>query len=54
MLAQSADLKHFVVNGAESCEPRQNKTCLQELPTRPGTNRPAQPQKLARVLKFQL
>ena len=35
-------------------EPRQDKTCLWELPTRPDTNQPAQPQKLARVLKFRL
>ena len=28
-------------------EPRHNKTCLWEFPTRPDTNRPAQPQKLA-------
>ena len=35
-------------------EPRQDKTCLQEFSTRPDTNRPAQPQKLARVLKFRL
>ena len=35
-------------------EPRQNKTCLQEFPTRPDTNRPAQPQKLASVFKFRL
>ena len=27
---------------------------LREFPTRPDTNRPAQPQKLARVLKFRL
>ena len=35
-------------------EPRHDKTCLREFPTRPDANRPAQPQKLARVLKFQL
>ena len=29
-------------------------TCLREFPTRPDTNRPAQPQKLARVLNFRL
>ena len=28
--------------------------CLRESPTRPDINRPAQPQKLARVLKFRL
>ena len=33
---------------------RQNKTCLREFPTRPDTNRPAQPQKVTRVLKFRL
>ena len=36
------------------CEPRHDKMCLREFPTRPDTNRPAQPQKLARVLKFRL
>ena len=30
-------------------EPRHDKTCLREFPTRHDTNRPAQPQKLARV-----
>ena len=35
-------------------EPRHDKTCLREFPTRPDTNRPAQPQKLARLLKFRL
>ena len=33
-------------------EPQHEKTCLREFPTRPDINRPAQPQKLARVLKF--
>ena len=35
-------------------KPRHDKTCLREFPTRPDTNWPAQPQKLARVLKFRL
>ena len=35
-------------------EPRHDKMCLREFPTRPDTNRPAQPQKLATVLKFRL
>ena len=35
-------------------EPEHDKTCLREFPTRPDTNRHAQPQKLARVLKFRL
>ena len=35
-------------------EPRHDKTCIHEFPTRPDTNRPAQSQKLARVLKFRL
>ena len=35
-------------------EPRHDKTCLREFPTRPDTQRPAQPQPLARVLKFRL
>ena len=40
--------------GALTYEPRHDKTCLWEFPTRPDTNQPAQPQKLARVLKFRL
>ena len=39
---------------ANIIEPRHDKTCLREFPTRPDTNWPAQPQKLARVLKFRL
>ena len=37
-------------------EPRheENETCLRKFPTRPDTSRPAQPQKLAGVLKFRL
>ena len=35
-------------------EPRHEKMCLRESPTRRDTNRSAQPQKLARVLKFRL
>ena len=35
-------------------EPLYDKTCLREFPSRPDTNRPAQPQRLARVLKFRL
>ena len=35
-------------------EPRQDKTCLRKFLTRPDTNCPAQPQKLARVLTFRL
>ena len=35
-------------------EPRQEKTCLREFPTMPDTNGPAQPQELARILKFWL
>ena len=38
----------------EENEPRHDKTCLREFPTRPDTNRPALPQKLARVLKYRL
>ena len=37
-----------------SVEPRHDKTCLREFPTRSDTNRPAQPLKLARVLTFRL
>ena len=33
---------------------RYEKMCLRVFPTRSDTNRPAQPQKLARVLKFRL
>ena len=33
-------------------EPGHDKTCLREFPTRPDTNRLAQPQTLARVLKI--
>ena len=39
---------------ADLYEPRHDKTCLREFSTRPDTNRPAQPQKLARALKFRL
>ena len=35
-------------------EPRHDKKCLREFPTRSGTKRPAQPQKLATVLKCRL
>ena len=35
-------------------EPRHDKMRLWESPTRPDTNRPAQLQRLARVLKFRL
>ena len=38
----------------EQYEPRHEKMCLRKSPTRPDTNRPVQPQKLARVLKFRL
>ena len=34
--------------------PRHDKTCLWEFLTRPNSNRPAQPQKLATVMKFRL
>ena len=39
---------------SNSNEPRHEKTCLREFPTRSGSNWPAQLQKLARVLKFRL
>ena len=35
-------------------EPRHDKMCLREFPTRSDSNWPSQPQKLARVLKFRL
>ena len=47
----SSDIPAFVY---EIPEPRHDKICLREFPTRPDTNRHAQPQKLARVLKFLL
>ena len=37
-----------------NAEPRHEKTCLREFPTTPDANRPAQPQELARILKFRL
>ena len=39
-------------NKRTTIESRHDKTYLREFPTRPDTNRHAQPQKLARVLKF--
>ena len=41
-------------NIGKTFEPRHDKMCLREFPTRLDTNRPAQPQKLVRVLKFRL
>ena len=35
-------------------EPQHDKTRLREFPTKPDTNRTAQPQKLVRVLKFRI
>ena len=50
------DVSRFVVKDnkvVSGCryvyEPRHDKTCLREFLTRPDTNWPAQPQKLARV-----
>ena len=45
---------HVFILKRKTCEPRHDKTCLWEFPTRPDTNWPAQPQELARVLKFRL
>ena len=45
---------HEVCRKSNQFEPRHDKMCLREFPTRLDTNRPAQPQKLARVLKFRL
>ena len=43
--------KFLLLNSmANSSEPRHDKTCLREFPTRPDTNRPAQPQTLAKSL----
>ena len=49
----SAQISKFST-GEVIFEPRHDKTCLREFPTRPDTNRPEQPQKLAWVLKFWL
>ena len=56
-----AILTSYVYIRTESCtdtsvipEPRHDKMRLWEFPTTPDTNRPVQPQKLARVLKFRL
>ena len=48
----SLDVFHFFL--VHIFELRHDKTCLREFPTRPDSNRPVQPQKLARVLKFRL
>ena len=48
------NLKRLCISQLNIIEPRHEKTCLQEFPTTPDTNPPAQPQKLARVLKFRL
>ena len=44
-----------ILSGAtHTFEPRHEKICLRVSPTSQDTNQPAQPQKLARVLKFRL
>ena len=48
------EMPRLWVSKVVSYEPRHDKTWLREFLTRPDTNRLAQPQKLARVLKFQL
>ena len=46
--------RKFTVYGFDNTsEPRHEKMYLRESLTRPDTNWPAQPQKLARFLKFQ-
>ena len=54
LLSSSKDLPKTEVLKMNTSEPRRDKTCLRVFPTRPGTNRPAQSQKLARALKFRL
>ena len=61
IFALEKDSQNNLENALNSChilqyiyEPRHDKMCLREFLTRPDTNRPAQPQKLARVLKFRL
>ena len=51
LFSQRYNSYHYVIKNTIKYEPRHNKTCLREFPTRPDTNRP---QKLARVLKFRL
>ena len=57
-MKETAAVKCSVLNSFSTftvtIEPRHEKTYLQEFPTRPDTNRPAQPQNLARVLEFRL
>ena len=38
--------------GNNTCEPRHEKTCLRELPTRSDSNQPSQLQRQARGLQF--
>ena len=54
VLGRMCNLTVSVLIIALSFEPRHDKMCLREFPTRPDTTRPAQPQKLARVLKCRL
>ena len=48
------NLEHSDTPKMVSYEPWHDKTCLREISTRPDTNRPAQPQNLARILTFRL
>ena len=47
LLTQHASGKRSALEWGQLYEPRHNKMCLREFPTRPDTNRPVQPQKLA-------
>ena len=49
-----ADVTLINIQHMKIYEPRHDKMCLREFPTRPDTKRPAQQLKLARVLKFWL
>ena len=48
----ATEMRLTVTNLGKIIEPRHEKICLREFPTRPDRNRSAQPQDLARILKF--
>ena len=52
--SQGTGISSTLRDSRNSFEPRHDKTCLREFPTRPDTNRPAQLRKLALGLKFWL
>ena len=45
-------LQLYLLKLLDIYEPRHDKMCLREFPTRPDTNRSAQPQKLAKVYRI--